>query len=311
MILSTTNPQLPTTSHRIHKALLHLVENQDTKSEDDKHENKTISQPAPADELASTQGPMLEGLDDGGHGVEAHDGGKVHAHHLLAGHLAQRIDDRRSIHPQLNDEREKDLQVAVLGRHRRDDDAEAQGQSCHHHHQQGEEQEIPVGTWCLPDDGVININDDEQAELDAEAHQVARDVRQRHDEPREIHLAEDARMADERVGRAVQAVGEILPHAHAAKVKQGLRDAVGGDARDAAKHHHVHDDRQGGLDEPPQRAKDGLLVGHRDVALHKHRVEVAIVPYFLQVHLKKPVSRLDDGGPFLVFLFLLCHLLML
>ena len=45
--------------------------------------------------------------------------------------------------------------------------------------------------------------------------------------------------------------------------------AMDKDARDAAKHHHVHDDRQGELDKPPQRTQDGLRILHLDGTLYK------------------------------------------
>ena len=92
-----------------------------------------------------------------------------------------------------------------------------------------------------------------------------------------------------------------MPHGHTTQVEQRLRDAISRDTRNTTKHHHVHDDGKHRLDDPPQRTQDGLFILHRDGALHKQDQKVAIVPYFFQVHLKKPVSRLDDGGPVFVF----------
>ena len=92
-----------------------------------------------------------------------------------------------------------------------------------------------------------------------------------------------------------------MPHGNTTQIEQRLRNAIGRNAGDATKHDHVHDDRQSGLYNPPQRAKDGLLVGHRNGALHKYGQKVTIVPYFFQIHLKKLVARLDDSGPIFVF----------
>ena len=59
--------------HRIHKALLHLVENQNADSQHNEHNDKAVSQPTPTDEFASTQSAILEGLDDGSDRVEVHE----------------------------------------------------------------------------------------------------------------------------------------------------------------------------------------------------------------------------------------------
>ena len=78
---------------------------------------------------------MLEGLNDGRHGIEAHERSQIETQDLLPSHLAQGIDDRRSVHPQGDEEGKQDLQVAVLSRHRGDDDAETQGETRQHYHQ--------------------------------------------------------------------------------------------------------------------------------------------------------------------------------
>ena len=237
--------------HRVHETLLDFVEDEDAESEKNEHKAETIAQPAPANELACTQSTMLEGLDDRGDGVQAHEDGQIHTQHLLACHLTQGINDRRGIHPQRHEEGKQDLKVAVLGGHGRDDDAEAQGQTRHHHHQKREEQQIPVGARRLPDDDVIEIDNDKQPQLDAKTHQIADDAGEGHDHPREIDLAKDASIGDKRIRGLVQTIGEILPHSHTTQVEQWLRYAVGGDARDATKHDHVHNNCESWLDDPP------------------------------------------------------------
>ena len=186
---------------------------------------------------------MFEGLDDRRHGIEAHDGGQIKTHHLLSRYLTQRIDDRRGVHPQRHKEGEQDLKVTILSRHRGDNNAEAQGQTSHHHDKQRKQQQIPVGTRCLPNDGIIEIHHHKQPQLYAEPHQIADRIRERHNETWEIHLAENARIGDESVRSPPQTIRKILPHGNAAQVEQRLWNAVCGDARDAAKHDHVHDNR--------------------------------------------------------------------
>ena len=45
------NNSKPYSLYRIHKALLHLIENHDAKSKYHNHNDKTISQPTPANKL--------------------------------------------------------------------------------------------------------------------------------------------------------------------------------------------------------------------------------------------------------------------
>ena len=66
------------TLYRIHETLLNLVEDDDSQSQKDAHENKTVYQPPPADKLSGTEESILKSLDYRGHRVEAHE--SVHGH---------------------------------------------------------------------------------------------------------------------------------------------------------------------------------------------------------------------------------------
>ena len=100
---------------RIHKILLHLVEDQDAEDENQAHEDETVGEPAPADELAGAEEAVFEGFQHGGDGVEAHQGVDIDAFPHQSLGLAEGIDDRGGVHPELHQEREEDLQVAILG----------------------------------------------------------------------------------------------------------------------------------------------------------------------------------------------------
>lgn len=58
---------------------------------------------------------MFVGFQHGGDRVEAHQGVDMDAFPHQASGLAEGIDDRGGIHPELHQEREEDLQVAILG----------------------------------------------------------------------------------------------------------------------------------------------------------------------------------------------------
>ena len=111
---------LTLTLHRIHEGALDLVEDDDAEEEEDGHEGEGIAKGEPG-EIAFTKGSVFEGLDDGGHRVQ-HDQCAT----FLVGHHAQWINDRRGIHPQLDDEAKEDGEVTVFGGHRGDEDAEAE-----------------------------------------------------------------------------------------------------------------------------------------------------------------------------------------
>lgn len=284
--------------HRIHEAFLHLVENQNAKPQHQQHEAETVGQPAPPDELAGTQSSMFEGFNNGSHRIDAHDVIQVETGHDLAFHLAERIDNRRGVHPQGDKEAEKHLQVAVLGGHGGDDNAETQRQACHHQHQQREQQQVPVGAYDRATYHIKQIDNDKQSELDAEPDQVAHRVGERHDQPREIDLPEYVRVGHKGVGGLGEAIRKVLPHADTAQVEERLRNAVGRDAGDAAEHHHVHNHGKCRLDQPPERPQDGLLVLGDDVTFHEKGKQITVIPHLLQIDLEEFVPRFDDGRPF-------------
>lgn len=60
------------TLHRIHKTLLDLVEDDDSKGEEEAHKRETVNQPAPADEFSGAKEAVFKCLEDGSDGIEAH-----------------------------------------------------------------------------------------------------------------------------------------------------------------------------------------------------------------------------------------------
>ena len=103
--------------YRIHKTLLHFVEHNDSGTEKNDHKHETIDEPPPAYKTSGPQESVLEGFDDGGDGVKAHQLVDRDAEIPHAAGLAERIHDRGSIHPKLDEEGEQDLQIPVFGRH--------------------------------------------------------------------------------------------------------------------------------------------------------------------------------------------------
>ena len=266
--------------HRVHETLLHLVEDHDPGTEGGQHEDEAVDQPAPAHEITCAQKSILEGLEDGGDGVQAHEGMDRDAHPAHAARLAEGVHDGSGVHPELDQEGKENLEVAVLGREGGDDGAETQGQTRNHQDEERKQEDEPgqVRLTGWVDKGVNDIHDNEEAKLDAEPQEVTDDIRNGHHQPREIHLSENAGVVHERIGRLGDTIGEILPEAGSRQIKERPRNTVGRNTGDAAEHNHVHDDREGRLDNEPEGSQDGLLVLGDDVPLDKQGTQVAVLP---------------------------------
>ena len=117
---------------RIDEELLLAVREDDADEEEDEHAECAISKGCPR-ELSGSVSTVFEGLDDSCHRVEQHD-----LMQRRIRHVTQRINDRRRIHPEGNEHAEEIYQVTILGRQRRDDQAQAQGQALNHQHQDRE-----------------------------------------------------------------------------------------------------------------------------------------------------------------------------
>ena len=262
-------PIIPRSLHRIHETLLHLVEDHDTHGHDDNHEHETIDEPTPAHELAGSEETVFEGLQDGGDGIQAHELMDRDAQELHALGLAERVHDRGRVHPELDQEGEQDLEVAVFGREGRDNSAESESQARDHQDKDREQKGVPV-QMCLAGrvhEEIDDVDDDEEPELDAKAKQITDNVGDRYHQPREIHLSEDGGVLHERIGCLGDTVREILPQAGTGEIEQRPRHPVRGNTGDTAEHDHVHDDRKGRLDDVPERSQDGLLVLGDDISL--------------------------------------------
>lgn len=297
--------------HRIHERALDLVEDDDAKEEKDAHEGEGVGEGCPGEE-ALAEGAEFEGLDDGGHGV-----GKDEGAEGAFGNHAEGVDDGGAVHPELNDEGEKDAEVTVFGGHGGYQDAKAQAEACKHDNEDGEqnhndndnvdderesgenhpEMDVSSGEEEPEVDGY------EETNLDGEAQQVAEDGGDGDDEAGEVDLAEHACIGHERGRCLVETVGEVEPADVTGHVEDGLGDAIGAHLGYTAKDDHVHDDGDDGLDDVPKRTEDGLLVLDDDVALDEQLNEVAVAPDFTKVHAPQLVVRGDYCSGFFHNLF--------
>ena len=233
----------------INEPPLGMIENHNSNSQQNYCKRCAVAEGAPR-EGADAEDAVLEGFDDRRDGVGEHDGA-----HLGALDSAQRVDDGRRVHPELDEEAKQVGEITVLRREGAEDDSEAKSEPGEEEDEHWREENQGVGMdGGVGTDTVVGEDGAEEEHLDEESDKVARDGRERDDETREVHLAEKVRVGAESAARLVEAVGEVLPEADAGEVEEGLGKAIRGNAGDPAENDHVHDRRQNRLDEEPQGA---------------------------------------------------------
>ena len=281
--------------HRIHKRLLHPVEDDRADEDDRQHEAETVEQAAQVHAARAQEG-VAEGFHDGRHRVGEDDP-------LPARRDGRdRINDRRGVHQQRYAKGDEEAQVAVLGGQRGDDDAKAQSQPGHDEDEQRRERDPqPVNSHVRAAQREEKDERQEQAELDQEGDQVRDQDRDRHRHAREIYLAEQVGVLHEGLAGLGQAGREVTPHHRPGHIKEELRQSVGGQAGDVAEDDRERDRGQQRLDEIPQRAEDGLFVGRHEIAPHEKRHQVPVTPQFAQAQVEQAALGLDDHIPLFVF----------
>ena len=118
-------------------------------------------------------------------------------------------------------------------------------------HQEGEEDDGPVDMQVGTGIEIVDVDDDEQAQLDEHLDESGRNAGKRNYQTREIDLAEDASIGDKNIGGDGETRTEITPQHDAGEIEQGLGGAIGGDAGKTAEDEHIHDGGEDGLDDKP------------------------------------------------------------
>ena len=151
---------------------------------------------------------------------------------------------------------------------------------------EGQHDDSPAGFDGRALPGEKSQRGEEERELDAKGDQVGDGIGDGDGQPGKIDLAEYGGVAG-KGGRAfVQAVGEIPPGHQPAEVKQKRRNIVGRQLGDVAKNDGEYKGREDRLDEEPERAENGLLVGGNKVAFDEQIDQVAVAPDLGKVDVK-------------------------
>ena len=180
--------------HRVHKGFLYFIEEHQSKDEQDERDQCAIAQPEPR-ELPYSEEGVLDCLHHWCDGIERHS--KVQF--VIRDHT-QGVNDRGDIDPEGDNLRQHNLQVTVLGCQGRENHSESHRHERQEQHQEGEEDDLPMDSEVRVRSRIIDIESEENSQLDSKREQVDRHRHHRHDDTREIDLAEDVRIRDERVG---------------------------------------------------------------------------------------------------------------
>ena len=111
----------------VHELLLGAVEDDDGEEEGDGEEGGAVEE-ATDGEGADTQTAVLEGLEDGGEGID------IEVDLVLGGGEAHGVDDRRGVHEELDAEADEHIEVAVFRGERGDDESPGHGVEADHHY---------------------------------------------------------------------------------------------------------------------------------------------------------------------------------
>ena len=192
--------------------------------------------------------------------------------------ITKRIDDRRSVHPERNEDTEEIRQVAVFGGKRRNNESEAQRQALDHKDEHREEKQIPVRMQRYPAEDKEQIDDNKRTELQRETEHLGYHHRDGRHQSREIDLAKQAGIGLEGIGYRRKTLREILPEADTGEIKDRLRYIVRRYLSNPTEDHDIHKHREERRDEIPAHAKNRLLELNRYITLNKEPDQVALLP---------------------------------
>jgi len=263
---------------------LHAIEEVEA-AEDNESDDGGGSEKQEAGSLAAAGDSPAETVNDAGHGVEA-----VEPAPLLRDERAG-IGDGRGEHPELDKERDDVLDVAVesveSGKPQTDAESGEEGEG----QQGGEPKSSERGT-----NFVSGGKNGEDAKADGEVHEAGERRGNGKNEAREINFGDEALVVHDDVGGHLKGVGEVGPGNESGEIKDGIREAVGGELGEASEEESEDEHVEDGLQDDPEDADGGLFVADFDVAPDEEVEEFAIGPDFAEAELEEAAGRLDANG---------------
>ena len=156
-----------------------------------------------------------------------------------------------------------------------------------------------AGSCHCGDDAVKRLQHEQTPSATAKSSSVDERPRERQDQPRKVHLADEVRIADERQARLVQRHAEQVPHQQARereqKVGRPARPRAGDDAEREVQH-AGGDDR---LQHDPRDAERCLAIPQLDVAARELDDQILEVHQLVQIDrhpARRRAERADGDG---------------
>ena len=131
--------------------------------------------------------------------------------------------------------------------------------------------------------------DDNQ--LDAELDDADQHVGHGNDQSRKIHLPEQMRICDERVGVCHQTRGKYSPRSGRDKVEQNSRDSCSSNLSHITEQEHVYETGDHRIEDDPERPEKGLLIRHGKCLAGHQPNQVPVLPELLQPEMKPFFKR--------------------
>ena len=255
-------------SDQIGKALFHLPELADAQPQEKAGDTEAEPEAGQIELAFTAEQAPAKSVDDADHRIEG-----ISKTPLLRNDAGAEA-DRRHIEAELHDERNDVAKIAILDVERRDPHADTEAGHERDGREHRQQQNLPARHELVPDH-----QRHEDREADEKIDEGDHHRRDRHDQPREIHLADQIGIADEAVRGIGQCGGKEAPGQHAGKHHQrigrrAVRRQLGQLAENDGEHHHG----QERPDERPGSPDHRLLVAHGDVAPGQDLKKLAVLP---------------------------------
>jgi len=221
-------------------------------------------------------------VNDAGHGIEAVDPAPTLRNERTG------VGDRRSEHPELENERDNVFDVAIEGIERGEPEADAKSG------ENGEEQEKrKERSGCAGLHAVKQRDTDEDDKADGEIDESGKDGGEREDEAREIDFGDHALIFNDDIGRLLERVIEIRPGDERDEIKNGIGQALRRKLGEASEEKSEDKHGEKRLKDDPQDTDGGLFIADFNVAPDEEIKEFAVGPEFGEAEIEQAAWRFD------------------
>src|SRR5690242_13734242 len=263
---------------------LHAVE-EEKAAEKNENYGQGRSEQKQAGSLAAAGDGPAEAVNDAGHGIKAIEPAPAR------GDKRGGVSDGRGEHPECDDEGDDVADVAIERVEGGEPEADAEGGEEREKEKSGKPESGECGNNAI---GEAENREDYKA--DGKVHKTRKNGRNGENEAREIDFGDEVLAFDDDVGGGGERGSEIGPGDERGEIKDGVREAVGGQLRKAAEKESEDEHVENGLQDDPEDADGGLFVADLDVAPDEEVKQLAVGPDFAETQLEEAAGRLNADG---------------